>query len=160
MSLPGGRYALGCRIPQSTAVREDYAEFRYKDIYFGTNQKLSIIHGRRENRRETERALPGHRLHRTTRHERECIANSGKNRAVSLRCIYEKAILRRYPLKDRFPGCGTGSVRFGGEELSATSRFKTSYPNPDKHVGTVSNRQAVCYVTTVLAGLFMDDRHE
>src|SRR5947209_3304710 len=52
-----------------------------------------IAYGRRENRGETERALRGHRLHRTTRHERKRLANSGKDRPLSLRCIHEKAVL-------------------------------------------------------------------
>ena len=37
--------------------------------------------------------LRGHRLHRTTRHERECLGNSGEDGALSLRCIHQKAVL-------------------------------------------------------------------
>src|ERR1700719_1476701 len=100
------------------------------EIYTSARVKRRIAYGRRENRGETERALRGHWLHRTTRHERECLANSGKDRALSLRCIYEKAVLRRHPLKDRIPGCGRGSARLGGEELSATLAFTTCHPRP------------------------------
>ena len=61
--------------------------------FYSTRVTNEVAHGRRENRRETERALRDHRLHRITRHERECLANSGKDRALSLRCIYEQAVL-------------------------------------------------------------------
>src|ERR1700739_4014246 len=103
-------------------------EVPFQRYIINTRSTGRIAYGRSENRGETERALRGHRLHRTTRHEREYLANSGKDRALSLRCIYEKTVLRRHPLKDRFPGCGRGSARFGGEELSAILAFRTSHP--------------------------------
>ena len=83
-----------------------------------------IAHGGRENRGEAERTLRGQRLDRTLRYEREYFVNSGKNRALSLRCVHEKAVLRRHSLKNRFPGCSTGSTRFRGEELSKTASRK------------------------------------
>jgi hypothetical protein len=37
----------------------------------------------------------------------------GQDRALSLRCFYEKALLRRNPLKDRIPSRGTSGARLG-----------------------------------------------
>ena len=37
----------------------------------------------------------------------------GQNRALSLRCIHEKALLRRNSLKDRLPSRGTSGARLG-----------------------------------------------
>jgi RNase P/RNase MRP subunit POP5 len=62
-------------------------------MYTQHESKTGIAHGRRENRGETERALRGHRLHRTKRHKRECLGNSGEDGALSLRCIHQKAVL-------------------------------------------------------------------
>ena len=38
---------------------------------------------------------------------------TGQDRALSLRCINEKAPLRRNPLKDRLPSRGTSGARLG-----------------------------------------------
>src|SRR5947209_8279968 len=82
-----GRYQSGSQ------SHHELWRFHSKRYILQHESTWRIAYGRRENRGETERALRGHRLHRTTRHERKCLANSGKNRALSLRGIHEKAVL-------------------------------------------------------------------
>src|SRR5215213_6435056 len=79
-----------------------------------------IAHGRSYNRGKAKRTLCGHWYYRTARHQRERHTNPGQDCALSLRCIHQEALLRRYPLEGWIPGCGTSGAQLGGEELSTS----------------------------------------
>ena len=96
---PRGRGKIVLRIDEpseSTEQSHDHSKTTNKSIgriYLRQDESKGIAHGGRQNRSEAERTLRGQRLDRTPRHEREYFVNSGKNRALSLRCVHEKAVL-------------------------------------------------------------------
>src|SRR3954454_4338196 len=90
------------------------------DVGQGERTRGRIVYGRSDDRGKAKRTICGHRHYRTARHQRECLTNPGQDRALSLRCIHEEALLRRDPLEDWIPSCGTSGARLGGEELSAS----------------------------------------
>jgi hypothetical protein len=52
------------------------------------------------------------------RHERECLNNPDQDRALSLRCVDEKALLRRDAFENRLSSRGAGCARIYGEGLN------------------------------------------